>query len=103
MLKIKIMLWQGLDLRSELAAFATTFCEQADPLEVAKEGIMHGSALSTLISVDHELEDEITFKESYLAGGSPIETLLAKEITQPRSTLDLHGLVGSVLGTGELT
>ena len=100
--KIRIMLWQGSDLRSGSAAVATTFCEQADPLiKGAKEGIMHGSALSTLISA--ELEDEITFKESYLADGSPIETLLAKKITQLRSTLDLQGFVGSILGTGELT
>ena len=100
-LKIRIMPWQGSDLRSESAAVATTFCEQADPLKGAKEGIMHGSALSTLISA--ELEDEITFKESYLADGSPIKTLLAKKITQLRSTLDLQGFVGSILGTGELT
>ena len=62
---------------------------------------MHGHALSTLTSA--ELEAEITFKESYLADGSPIKTLLAKKLTQLRGTFDLQGFDDSILDTGELT
>ena len=48
MLKIKIMLWQGLDLRSELAAFATTFCEQAERFNMNTIHMAHSSDLQEI-------------------------------------------------------